>query len=167
MPRRYGEIASASTEVLRQGTVLPAKFSNNGCPSAALPFVVVMSGRGKEDNMRYLLLMCSDGAADEPAQKSATDAADEPCWAPWAREMQGRGVVLHDGAQLHPATSATTVRMHEGQILLSDGPFAETKEQIVGYDVIECADLDAAIEAAARHPVASSGMVEVRPIRED
>jgi hypothetical protein len=80
--------------------------------------------------------------------------------------VKSRGVILHDGAQLHRATAATTVRMREGEMLLSDGPFAETKEQIVGYNVIECPDLDMAIEAAARHPVASTGIIEVRPILE-
>jgi hypothetical protein len=117
--------------------------------------------------MRYMLLMCSDESAEEPAEQIDQEASGEPCWAPWARAMKARRVVLRDGARLHPASTATTVRMRDGEILLSDGPFAETKEQIVGYDVIECADLDEAIEAAARHPVACGGLVEVRPILEE
>jgi hypothetical protein len=73
--------------------------------------------------------------------------------------------VLADGAQLQPASTATTVSVRDGDVLLSDGPFAETKEQIVGYNVIEAADLDEAIVAASRHPVAvAGGLVEVRPI---
>jgi hypothetical protein len=98
-------------------------------------------------------------------QTPATSEPDEPCWVPWAREMEARGVILHDGAQLQPVSTATTVRTNGDEILVADGPFAETKEVILGYDVIECADLDEAIFAASRHPVArEGGVVEVRPI---
>jgi hypothetical protein len=84
---------------------------------------------------------------------------------PWAKEMEARGVILHDGAQLQPVATATTVRTNGDEILVADGPFAETKEVILGYDVIECADLDEAIFVASRHPVArDGGVVEVRPI---
>ena len=62
-----------------------------------------------------------------------------------------------------PVSTATTVRTSGDEVLVADGPFAETKEQILGYDVIECADLDDAIYAASRHPVARFGSVEVRP----
>ena len=65
-------------------------------------------------------------------------------------------------ARLMPTTTATTLRKGKESIVL-DGPFAETKEAIVGYDVIECADLDEAITVAAKHPVAEFGMIEVRP----
>jgi hypothetical protein len=112
--------------------------------------------------VRYLLLMCGqEDAEDAPAH----DDTGEPCWMPWAREMEARGVVLVEGSQLQPVRTATTVRNADGEVLVSDGPFAETKEQILGYDVIECADLDEAIYAASRHPVAlGGGMVEVRPV---
>jgi hypothetical protein len=59
------------------------------------------------------------------------------------------------------------VQVRDLEVLISDGPFAETKEQIAGYDVIECADLDEAIEIASRHPTAWLGKIEVRPIRGD
>ncbi len=122
--------------------------------------------------MRYMLLMCgeveaADGAATEPEVQPTTAATepDEPCWMPWAREMEARGVILHDGAQLQHVSTATTVRTNGAEVLVADGPFAETKEVILGYDVIECADLDEAIFAASRHPVArNGGVVEVRPI---
>ncbi|MGO8960802.1 MAG: YciI family protein [Streptosporangiaceae bacterium] len=119
--------------------------------------------------MRYMLLMCGEeGPEDDPVQTiTATAPAEpeEPCWLPWAREMDARGVVLLDGAQLQPARSATTVRADGTEVLVADGPFAETKEQILGYNVIECADLDEAIYVASRHPVArNGGVVEVRPI---
>jgi hypothetical protein len=121
--------------------------------------------------MRYMLLMCGEVEAPEPAAvpepriASASADADEPCWMPWAREMEARGVILHDGAQLQPVATATSVRTNGPEVLVADGPFAETKEVILGYDVIECADLDEAIFAASRHPVAlGGGVVEVRPI---
>jgi hypothetical protein len=120
---------------------------------------------------RYMLLMCGEveaaepSAPPEPTPAAAAHGQDEPCWMPWAREMETRGVILHDGAQLQPVSTATTVRTNGDEVLVADGPFAETKEVILGYDVIECADLDEAIFAASRHPVArEGGVVEVRPI---
>ena len=116
--------------------------------------------------MRYVLLMCGDETAPEIATHPAADGeTEEPCWMPWAREMEARGVLLVDGAQLQATRTATTVRNSADGVLVADGPFAETKEQILGYDMIECADLDEAIYAASRHPVAlSGGVVEVRPV---
>src|SRR5215475_7115972 len=112
--------------------------------------------------MRYMLLVCGQ----EDADNGATDHEDdEPCWAPWAREMQARGILLVEGSQLQPIRTATTVRSAGNEVLVTDGPFAETKEQILGYDVIECSHLDEAIYAAARHPVTlAGGVVEVRPV---
>lgn len=121
--------------------------------------------------MQYMLLMVAtpDEATDEaqvaPDEATSAHESDEPCWMPWAREVTALGIVLKDGAQLKPASTATTVSVSDGEVLLSDGPFAETKEQIVGYDVIECANLDEAVDTASRHPVVKSGgRVEVRPI---
>jgi hypothetical protein len=111
--------------------------------------------------MRYMLLVCGQEEAEDPEAHEE----DEPCWAPWARELQARGVLLVEGSQLQPVRTATTVRNAGDEVLVSDGPFAETKEQILGYDVIECADLDEAIYAASRHPATlKGGVVEVRPI---
>jgi hypothetical protein len=67
-------------------------------------------------------------------------------------------------ARLRPSSNATTVRVREGELLVSDGPFAETKEQMGGFDIIECASVDEAVEIAARHPAAASGAIEVRPL---
>jgi hypothetical protein len=125
--------------------------------------------------MQYMLLMVAepDDATDADqavAQETAADdEADEPCWMPWWREVTARGVVIKDGARLRPASTATTLSARDGEVLLSDGPFAETKEQIVGYNVIECADLDEAVDTASRHPVVSQfgGRVEIRPILPD
>ena len=83
----------------------------------------------------------------------------------WVEEMNGRGVRM-SGSRLRPTTDAITVRMRESEVLISDGPFAETKEQIAGFDLIECEDLDEAIEIAAKHPAAKYGQIEVRPFWE-
>lgn len=79
--------------------------------------------------------------------------------------MTRDGIDLH-GAYLRPVRDATTVHVHGGEVLVADGPFAETKEQIGGYDVIECADLDQAIAVASRHPVARIGTIEIRPLQQ-
>jgi hypothetical protein len=80
-------------------------------------------------------------------------------------EMGSRGL-LQGGERLHPTSDATTVRVREGETLTSDGPFAETKEQIGGYFLVDCKDLDQAIEIAAKIPGAAGGSIEVRPIWE-
>jgi hypothetical protein len=64
-------------------------------------------------------------------------------------------------------SDGTTVRVRDKEVLIADGPFAETKEQIAGYDILECADLDEAIEVASKHPVAPFGVIEVRPFWPD
>jgi hypothetical protein len=104
--------------------------------------------------VQYLLLICGD--------ESAAEHADEGCGG-WTEEMTERGLLRVTGG-LRPPAEARTVRVRRRQLLLSDGPFAETKEQIAGLCILECADLDEAIEAAARHPAASYGTIEVRPM---
>jgi len=80
------------------------------------------------------------------------------------RRLAGAACLTKEtGSRLSPVSDATTVRVRGGEVLLGDGPFAETKEQIAGFDVIECADLDEAIEVASKHPVARFGAVELRP----
>jgi hypothetical protein len=109
--------------------------------------------------MKYMLLIC----ADENAELTAEEQAEVgPTMDAWLKDVDGRGVRLL-GSQLRPVSDATTVRMRGGDVLVADGPFAETKEQIAGFDVIECADLDEAIDVASRHPVARFGSIEVRP----
>jgi hypothetical protein len=83
----------------------------------------------------------------------------------FGKEMAQRGV-LQGGERLRPSTDATTVRVRNGDIITSDGPFAETKEQVGGYFVVDCKDLDEAIEVASKIPGAQSGSIEVRPIWE-
>ena len=98
----------------------------------------------------------------------STHQNEEQCGVPdelasWATEMVGRGIEL-DGARLHPSSAATSVRRRDGQTLVVDGPFAETKEQVAGYDLLECTDLDEAIAVAAAHPTTNVGSIEVRPL---
>ncbi|XVQ83615.1 YciI family protein [Microbispora siamensis] len=106
--------------------------------------------------MKYVLLICGD--------ESAAEHAEDGCGG-WSEEMAERGV-LRGGAGLRPPSDATTLRVREGEVLLSDGPYAETKEQLGGFCLIECADLDEAIEIAAAHPAAAYGTIEIRPLIE-
>nr|WP_238355604.1 YciI family protein [Kribbella sandramycini] len=99
-------------------------------------------------------------AGDESAEAHANDGCDG-----WSEEMIARGVI-EGGAGLHPPTEATTVRVRDNELLLTDGPYAETKEQVGGFVLIDCADLDEAIEIAAKHPAAGYGTIEIRPILE-
>jgi hypothetical protein len=109
--------------------------------------------------MKYMLLVCTDPSVElTQEQKAGIPAATEA----WVEEMDGAGIRL-TGNALQPVSDATTVRVRDAEVLLADGPFAETKEQIAGFDIIECADLDQAIEVASKHPVASFGTIEVRP----
>ncbi|MER6815760.1 YciI family protein [Spirillospora sp. NPDC000708] len=110
--------------------------------------------------MRYVLMICSDETAGtDPEEAAATGCGG------WSEEMTRRGVV-YGGAGLAPADTATTVKVRDGEVLLTDGPFAETKDQVGGFSLIECADLDEAVEIAARHPWARLGQIEIRPVHE-
>lgn len=79
-------------------------------------------------------------------------------------EDVGKRGALQMAERLHPTSTATTVRLRDGKTLATDGPFAETKEQLGGVYVFECEDLDEAIEIAARIPTAKGGSVEIRPV---
>jgi hypothetical protein len=83
----------------------------------------------------------------------------------YVEAMRKAGVLL-SGNGLHPASSATTVRVANGKTQVMDGPYAESKEQLGGFHIIEVDDLDAAISWAARCPTALHGVVEVRPVRD-
>jgi hypothetical protein len=107
---------------------------------------------------RYMMLVCTDPAA-EPRELAGVEPVER-----WVAEMSSRGVRLF-GSELEPSGSARTVRGRDPGAIVTDGPFAETKEQIAGFDVLECADLDEAIEVAGKHPMARAGIVEVRPFR--
>jgi len=105
--------------------------------------------------VKYLLLICADPTIEPPEEVGSIDV--------WFEEIAKRGVRL-DGDRLQPPASAKSARIRSGSRLISDGPFAETKEVIAGYDVIECETEAQAIEIAGLHPVATFGSVEVRPL---
>jgi hypothetical protein len=108
--------------------------------------------------VRYMILVCVDESIEVSPEESLPTA--------WVEEMDARGVRKF-GSRLRPVSDATTVQVRGGEVLLSDGPFAETKEQIGGFDLLECEDLDEAIEVASKHPGAKFGTIEVRPLWED
>src|SRR5581483_8565144 len=141
-----------------------AQISGAGCPSRRSPIVVTATDPEEEQHMRYLLMIGADEhaiAALSPEEGNAVMAE----YGAWAEEMGRRGV-LQGGERLRPTTDATTVQVRDGQVLTADGPFAETKEQVGGYFVVDCKDLDEAIEIASKIPGARHGTIEVRPIWE-
>jgi len=115
--------------------------------------------------MRYLMMICTN--ENDFADATAADGGEAMMaeYAAFGEEMGPRGVLL-GGDRLHPTSDATTVRVRDGEVLTTDGPFAETKEQLAGYYLTECKDLDEAIAVAAKIPGARLGSVEVRPIWE-
>jgi hypothetical protein len=112
--------------------------------------------------MQYLLMICTDESAAEAASPAEAEASMAE-YAAFAEEMGRRGV-LSGGNRLRPTSDATTVQVRDGEVLTADGPFAETKEQIGGYYLVEAKDLDEAIAIAAKNPGAKYGTIEVRPI---
>jgi hypothetical protein len=114
--------------------------------------------------MRYALLICTEEKRQDELSE-AEAAAQTAAYMAWGDEMGARGV-LQGGERLRPTTSATTVRVRDGETLTSDGPFAETKEQMGGFYLVECKDLDEAIDVASKIPGAQQGSIEVRPIWE-
>ena len=110
--------------------------------------------------MKFLMLVCV--GQDEAETGAETEPAPDDGTFPWLEDVMSRGIRL-DGDRLRPPSEAKTVLVRDGQILVSDGPFAETKEVICGYDVLECATLEEAVRVAAAHPVARFGKIEVRP----
>ena len=114
--------------------------------------------------MRYLLLLYS--AEDAGPQPDSPDFGEEMGkWFAYTAELEAAGAML-GGEALEPKATATCVQVRDGQALTTDGPFAETKEVLGGYYLIEAADLDAARAWAAKVPSAHYGTVEIRPIME-
>jgi hypothetical protein len=112
--------------------------------------------------VQYMLLMCFDETGEQrPEDDCRVPGAGADTLAAWVRETEARGVRLLGGARLDLGTDAKTVRDRSGELLVTDGPFAETKEMIAGFQVIDCAGLDQALEVASGHPSARSGKIEV------
>ena len=110
--------------------------------------------------MQYLLLICGDENMELSPEEEAAMGRDTEAW---VTEIDGRGIRLR-GDRLRQASDARSVRVRDGEVLVADGPFAETKEHIGGFDLLECSSLEEAIEVASRHPVARIGTVEVRAL---
>jgi hypothetical protein len=111
--------------------------------------------------MQYMLLIYID-------EQAMNDAQREACYlesAQFAHQLHERGQYLA-AAPLHPTSTATSVRVSSGKRLVTDGPFAETREQLGGYFMIDAKDLDEAIDIAARIPAGRFGTVEIRPVVE-
>jgi hypothetical protein len=99
-------------------------------------------------------------------EQALSDSAREECYkesAQLAHELDAKGQYLA-AAPLHPVSTATSVRVRDGKRFLTDGPFAETREQFGGYFLIDAPDLDEALAIAARIPMARAGTIEVRPL---
>jgi hypothetical protein len=130
----------------------------------------VVPQRPAHGKYRYLMLVCADmrramAAAIEAdrADHSGDNVDEGPDEVDlWIDELGDRRLY---GWPLELPDRAVTVRRVDDRVVTTDGPFAETKEQIAGYDLLECSDLDEAIAAAAAHPVAGSGAIELRPLR--
>lgn len=108
--------------------------------------------------MQYLLFINNSPDIDPslPAEQAPMDIED------WVAQMDARGVRKF-GDRLQAAQDATTVRLRKGELLVTDGPFVEGRDYIAGIDIIECENLDEAIEIARLHPMATAGNVEIRP----
>ena len=105
----------------------------------------------KEGTVKYLMLVCVDPSVESPEEPGDIER--------WLEETKKTRVF---GNQLRPQEEARVVRVRGGKAFVTDGPFAETKELIAGFDVLECGSLDEAVEIASRHPVAAFGAIDVR-----
>jgi hypothetical protein len=114
--------------------------------------------------MRYALLIYANEQdwANQSEEQAQTQFQD---YMAFTKDIVDRGI-MKSGEALQPTSTATTVRVRNGETISTEGPFAETKEQLGGYYVVECKDLDEAIEVAARIPDVRGGSIEVRPIME-
>jgi hypothetical protein len=115
----------------------------------------------RDNDMKYMLLVYLD-------EQAMTDSEREHCYvesAQLTQQLNSTGQYL-DASPLHPISTATSVRVREGKRLVTDGPFAETREQLGGYYLIDASDLDEAIRIAERVPPARFGTVEIRPVME-
>src|SRR5438876_9942086 len=113
----------------------------------------------KDNNMKYMLLVYLD-------EQALSEAEREHCYvesAQLTQQLNSTGQYL-GASPLHPISTATSVRVRDGKRFVTDGPFAETREQLGGYYLIDASDLDEAITIAARIPMASRGTIEVRPV---
>ncbi len=112
--------------------------------------------------MKYLLLMYADESIGANFSKDERQAAAQT-WAEFRREIGAAGVQVASGG-VAPGSNATTIRVRGEKTMITDGPFAETHEQLGGYFVVDCQDLDEAIRWAEKIPTAKYGLIEIRPL---
>ena len=113
--------------------------------------------------MRYLMLICWDAETmNAQTEPDPNDSADEESF-PWLDDVQARGIWVA-GDHLAPPRRARSIRVRDEKPIITDGPFAETKEVVGGFDVIGCESMEEAVEVAAAHPAAQIGTIEVRPL---
>jgi hypothetical protein len=117
--------------------------------------MTIESTEGAE--MRYLMFVATDPENEPDPSGEGTLPIED-----WCDKHDATGARVM-GERVRPAQDATTVRRRGGKVLVTDGPFAESREWIVGFDILECADLDEAIAVAAEHPMSASGRLELRP----
>ena len=106
--------------------------------------------------MKYMMFVATDAEPDR--QPEAPHEIDD-----WLSDVDGRGKRIM-GDRLRPKREAKTVRVRSGKVLVTDGPFADSKEVIVGFDILDCETMEEAIEIASRHPMARAGRLEIRAI---
>jgi hypothetical protein len=111
--------------------------------------------------MQYMILIYSEETTGQLSKEE--EQAEFEGYMAWNAEMRQRGIMVA-GDALHPASTATTLRVRDGKQHITDGPFAETKEVLGGYYVVDVKDLDEAIEVSAKLPHVKRGSVEIRPI---
>jgi len=111
--------------------------------------------------MKYMMFVYPEDGPTEEQGKAMPEAIGA-----WLEETERSGVRVI-GSALRPVTESTTVRVRSGQLTASNGPFTKTNEEIAGFDILECADLDEAIEVARKHPIAAFGALELRPFDVD
>jgi len=114
--------------------------------------------------VKYMLLICRD----EPVWDAMSPAERRQVYEDSVKlsdELTAKGQYL-GGSPLYPSSAATSVRVRDGKRLVTDGPFAETREQLGGYMIIDVADLDEAIRVAERIPLARTSTIEIRPVRD-
>jgi hypothetical protein len=130
-----------------------ARLSDPGLPVRRL---FVLSDLRRLSTVKYVMFVATDTAPDpEPERPGEVEA--------WFADVTARGKWV-SGDRLRPVEDATTVRVRSGELLVTDGPFTESREWIAGFDVLECDDLDEAIEIASKHPMARAGRLELRPL---
>lgn len=106
--------------------------------------------------MQFLLIICHDDAFAPTERLFAEIGA-------WVEEMQRRGIRVY-GNPLRPPGDAATVRVRDGRVQVTEGPFAESAEKMCAYDLVECGNLAEAVEVASQHPMAKMATIEVRPV---